>query len=284
MRRSGLSCLLALASTLLVSGVAEAQDPLRVFFMGRSEFGHAGGIPTPFEEICRLAGQSCRGHRHWDFVEPVRENGLPPGLERIANNRHVRRILSDERFDAVFFSLFEYNTEHFSPAPAHERSILSGAESLYRQITAAGARPYLYWGYATRENPSDAERIAEGVALVRAHLDSIAAREGTPAVTVVPVGPFAAEMAGRLGPDRWFDDPLHPSALGQYAIARLIHSVLTGADAGAFGHPPRISEADASAIDEAIAAALARCLRDQRCSRREPSSRSPSFSPAPPPP
>jgi hypothetical protein len=71
LRSNVLGSMIALtAATGLLTESAAGQDPLRVFFIGRSDYGHAGGIPAPFEENCAVAGAPCRGHRHWDFVEP----------------------------------------------------------------------------------------------------------------------------------------------------------------------------------------------------------------------
>lgn len=232
--------------------VAAQDSSLRVFFMGRSEYGSSGGIPTPFEEVCTLAETPCSGFRHWDFVQHDPANGLPIGMADKAQNRHVRNILQTQIFDAVFFSFFEYNTEFYSPAPKHTTNILNGAESLYRQITAANAQPFVYIGYATLDNPGDTTRIAEGAFLLKAQLDSLAVANATPPAVFVPVNHFVTAMLRDFGAKRWFGDPLHPSEFGQYAIARLLFTCVTGKDPASFGHPARITEEDGKKIDIAI--------------------------------
>jgi hypothetical protein len=248
-----LACATATLLAAAAAPLAAQQDSLRIFFMGRSEYGSSGGIPAPFEEICALAGMTCNAHRHWDFVEHDSRNGLPIGMAAVARNRHVHGILAREKFDVIFFSYGEYLTEFFSPEPAYTDSMLAGAASLYRQITAAGARPFIYIMYDTQYNPGDSTRIDNGAHTVRAHLDGIAAAGGTAPAVMVPVRPFSAELAAVFGPDRWFADPLHPSEFGQYAIARLLFVSVTGRDPASFGHPARVAEADARRIDAAIA-------------------------------
>jgi hypothetical protein len=254
---------LACATLTVVTAapLAAQQDSLRIFFLGRSEYGSSGGIPAPFEEVCELAGTRCRAHRHWDFIEPEcvastacrYSNAIPAGMAAVARNRHVHNILAEEKFDVIFFSFGEYLTEFYSPEPAFTDSMLAGAASLYRQITATGARPFVYIGYATQDNPGDSTRIDAGADMVRAHLDDIAAAAGTAPTVMVPVRPYFAELAAAFGTDRWFADPLHPSEFGQYAIARLLFVYVTARDPKSFGHPPRITEADARRIDAAIA-------------------------------
>jgi hypothetical protein len=247
---------LACATLTVLDGaaapLAAQQDSLRIFFMGRSEYGSSGAIPAPFEEICTLAGMTCSAHRHWDFVEHTPSNGLPIGMAAMARNRHVRSILASEKFDVVFFSYGEYLTEFYSPEPAFTDSMLAGAASLYRQVAATGARPFVYVVYATQDNPGDSTRIDAGAELVRAHLSGIATAAGTTPAVMVPVRPYFAEMAAVFGADRWFADPLHPSVFGQYAIARLLFVFVTGRDPTSFPHPARIAEGDARRIDAAI--------------------------------
>jgi hypothetical protein len=228
------------------------QDSLRIFFMGRSEYGSSGAITAPFEEICTLAGMICSAHRHWDFVERDPNNGLPIGMAAMARNRHVRDILASERFHVIFFSFGEYLTEFYSPEPAFTDSMLAGAASLYLQVTAAGARPFIYVVYATQDNPGDSTRIDSGARMVQAHLNGIAAEAGTKPAVMVPVRPYFAELAEAFGTDRWFADPLHPSEFGQYAIARLLFVFVTGRDPASFAHPARIADTDAQRIDAAI--------------------------------
>lgn len=253
-RRFGFALFLAaVALAPALASSASAQDStLRVFFLGRSEYGASGGIPAPFQEVCALAGSPCRGHRHWDFVEQDRANGLPIGLSRMAENRHVRSILQTQTFDAVFFTFFAYNTEFYSPDPEYAATVLDGAESLYRQVIAAGAQPFVYVGYATLDHSGDTTRIREGALLLKARLDSIASADGTRRAVFVPVNQFVSAMVGDVGADRWFADPQHPGEFGQYAIARLLFVCVVGRDATSFGHPPRISAADRERIDLAI--------------------------------
>jgi CubicO group peptidase (beta-lactamase class C family) len=237
----------------------EASRRHRTFFIGRSDFGHSGGIPIPYEEVCALAGTPCKGHRHWDFTEHDPRNGLPPSLTGMAESPHVQRILRTEPFDAVFLSFFASNTEFYRPDPDYAADVRAGATSLYRQITANGARPFVYVGYATLDNPGDSTRIDAGARALQVHLDSVARNDATPRAVFVPVRSFAAALAAELGADRWFDDPLHPSELGQYAIARLLFACVSGRDPAAFPHPSRIAADDAARIDAQIARLRASC-------------------------
>lgn len=170
----------------------------------------------------------------------------------MSRNEHVQRILETERFDAVVFSFFEYNTEFYDPDPAYTRNLLAGADSLFRLIVANGARGYVNVGYATADNPGDTTRIASGMRAVAARLASVAEQMGTAPPVTVPGGPFFGHMAGEIGRDRWFADPLHASELGQYAMARFFFSHIAGRDPTTFAHPSRIAPSDARRIDAAI--------------------------------
>lgn len=152
----------AMFALLPMAPVVAQDTSLRVFFMGRSEYGSSGGIPTPFEEVCTLAGTPCSAHRHWDFIPHHPANGLPHGMARMAQNHNVRNILQTQPFDVVFFSFGEYLTEFYSPEPTYTTDFLNGAESLYQQITAVDAHPFIYVMYATLDNPGDTTRIDEG--------------------------------------------------------------------------------------------------------------------------
>lgn len=249
-----------LCALLLLPGpVAAQQDSIRVFFLGRSEFGASGGMPTPFQEVCQLAGVRCSAHRHWDFIPNDRSNGLPPSYTGIARNRHVLKILTTEKFHSVFLTFFAHNTEFYRPGPEYTAGWIDGFEDLYRLITVAGARLRVVEGYATLDNPGDTTRIAEGTRLLMSRLDSIAHAAGTPPALLVPGGPFFNRMARELGPDRWFADPLHASELAQYAIARFFFACMTGRNPTGFAHPARIAREDARRIDAAIVEVMRNC-------------------------
>lgn len=255
-------CAALLLSTILLSAPAPAaaqQDTLRVFFLGRSEFGANGGIPAPFQEVCVLAGVPCRAYRHWDFVEHDRRNGLPASYPRLAANRHVHQILTNERFDAIFLTLFGYNSEFYRPDVEYVADMLTALDSLYVMMARSGAQVFLTVGYATLDNPKDTVRITRGSRTVQARIDSVSAARGLPRAVLVPGGRFFNAMALELGTDRWFADPLHASKLGQYAMARFFFSCVTQRDPGSFGHPARISERDARRIDAGIARLIDAC-------------------------
>jgi hypothetical protein len=236
-----------------------AQDSIRVFFLGRSEFGASGGISAPFQEVCALAGTACRANRHWDFLEPEcvasmdcrNRNGIPIPISAVGRNRHVLRILATQKFDAVFFSFFHYNTEFFRPEPGFADEVLDGFEGLYRLITVAGARMYVNTGYATQDHPGDTARIRIGSGLLMARLDSVAASARTASPMLVPGGEFYQHMVRELG-ESWLADSQHASRLGQYGMARFFFSCMTGRDPTTFGHPEHIPPAAARRIDAAI--------------------------------
>lgn len=255
---------LLLVAMLFPASVSAQEDTLRVFFLGRSEFGASGGIPAPFEEVCELAGMRCRAHRHWDFIEHDRRNALPIRPAAVARDRHVLRILATEEFDAVFYSFFAYNTEFFESGSEYTADALAGYEALYRLITVSGARPYINIGYATQGNPGDTARIAHGATLLMARLDSVATAARTRPPIRVPGGEFFNDMARQLGETRWFADPLHASTLGQYAMARFFFSCITGRDPTTFAHRDHIDPQDAHHIDAGIVRHLQGCGAQRR--------------------
>lgn len=228
------------------------QEPWRVFFLGRSAFGASGGIPSPFQRICSLAGTPCVGHRHWDFVEHVRSNGLAPRVQGLADDPRVEEILGDQSFDIVVFSVFDFNTEFYSTDPAYVERTLAAAETVYTWIVESGARPFIYVPYATLDNPGDGQRIERGVGRVVARLDSLATVRGSPRVVAIPAGRFFGAMHSAFGAERWYADSQHPSEFGQYATARLLFSYITARDPTTFGHPEWVTPAEAERIDATI--------------------------------